>query len=129
MKGQQVKNIMTKDIPIVLTTLMWNNYYNKTKLKIEFYIYILHCKNVKYLWSSMQECKKKMWKFDKCIVMNIFMEFGNLILHIKFKIAIIIKSNKFVVIVNYIKRLFKVIFQYKVGCNYWRNWYLIGELS
>jgi len=70
-----------------------------------------------------------MWKFDKCTIMNIFMEFGNLILHIKSKIAIIIKSNKFVVVVSHIKILFKVIFQYKLGCNYWRNWYLIGELS
>jgi hypothetical protein len=57
------------------------------------------------------------------------MEFGNLILHIKSKIAIIIKSNKFVVVVSHIKRLFKVVFQYKLGCNYWKNWYLIGELS
>jgi hypothetical protein len=70
-----------------------------------------------------------MWEIDKCIVINIFMEFGNFIPHIKLKFAIIIKSNKCMVIISHIKKLFKVIFQYKLGCNDWRNWYLISDLS
>jgi hypothetical protein len=46
-----------------------------------------------------------MWKIDKYIVMNINLKFSNAIIHIKSKIVVVIKSNRFVAIVIHISIL------------------------
>jgi hypothetical protein len=45
-----------------------------------------------------------MWEIDKYIIMNIFLEFNNATFHINL-IIVVIKSNRFVVIVIHITRL------------------------